>query len=90
MAALDLFGRRGALRILWELRGGWPQTFRALAAASDLPPNTLNARLKDLRATGLVTADGGYALTDVGRDLLTALAPLSDWSETWAASLSGT
>jgi DNA-binding HxlR family transcriptional regulator len=32
---MDLLGRRGALRILWELRAE-PLTFRALAAASDI------------------------------------------------------
>jgi len=86
MAALDLFGRRGALRILWELRGDAPLTFRALAAASELPPGTLNARLKELKATGLLAANGGYALTALGRDLLAALGPLWTWSEVWSAA----
>lgn len=84
MAALDLLGRRGSLRILWELRGEAPLTFRALAAAADLPPGTLNARLKELRDTGVVTAEGGYALTPRGRELTAALAPLNDWAEAWA------
>lgn len=87
MAALDLFGRRGLLRILWELRGDAPLTFRALAGATDLPPSTLNARLKELRAAGLLDSGAGYALTPLGRDLLTALDPLVLWSETWARSL---
>ena len=30
MIVLDVLGRRGALRILWELRGDDPLTFRAL------------------------------------------------------------
>ena len=34
MAALDLLGRRGSLRILWELREGVPLTFRALQDAA--------------------------------------------------------
>ena len=83
MAALDLFGRRGLLRILWELRGD-PLTFRALAAAAELPPGTLNARLKDMRETGLLAAEGAYALTPLGRDLMVALWPLIQWSEDWA------
>ena len=84
MAALDLFGRRGALRLLWELRGPEPLTFRALATAADLPPATLNVRLKELREAGLVAADDGYAATPLARDLLDALNPLLAWSERWA------
>ncbi len=86
MAALDLFGRRGALRLLWELRGETPLTFRALAAAADLPPATLNVRLKELREAGLVSAEDGYTATPLAQDLLAALMPLIDWSERWAAA----
>ncbi|WP_332773528.1 winged helix-turn-helix transcriptional regulator [Phenylobacterium sp.] len=82
MAALDLLGRRGALRILWELRGE-ALTFRALSAAAELPPGTLNTRLKELREAGVVGADEGYALTPRGRELLAALKPLTDWAEGW-------
>ena len=49
MVALDPLGRRGALRILWELRAG-PLRFRALQAAADLSPSVLNARLRELRS----------------------------------------
>ncbi|WP_229726640.1 winged helix-turn-helix transcriptional regulator [Sphingomonas alpina] len=84
MAALDLLGRRGCLRVLWELRGDTHLTFRALSAASALPPATLNTRLKELRAAGIVEAEGAYRLTASGRDLLTALEPLLLWSEQWA------
>ncbi len=87
MAALDLFGRRGLLRILWELRGDAPMTFRALAAATDLPPSTLNTRLKELRAAGLMGDEAGYALTQMGRELLGALDPLVCWSEAWAKAV---
>ncbi len=86
MAALDLFGRRGTLRLLWELQGEAPLTFRALAAAADLPPATLNVRLKELREAGLVSADEGYAATPLARELLDALMPLLAWSERWAAA----
>jgi DNA-binding HxlR family transcriptional regulator len=86
MAALDLFGRRGLLRILWELRGEAALTFRALAAAAELPPGTLNARLKELKAAGLMATEGGYGLTPLGRELLVALEPLLLWSEDWAAA----
>lgn len=84
MAALDLFGRRGLLRILWELRGEASLTFRALASAAELPPGTLNARLKELKAAGLMATEGAYGLTPLGRDLLAALEPLVLWSEDWA------
>jgi DNA-binding HxlR family transcriptional regulator len=84
MAALDLLGRRGALRLVWELRGGRALTFRALARAADLAPATLNARLTELRATGIVAAPSGYALTARGAALLKAIAPLSAWARAWA------
>lgn len=87
MAALDLLGRRGALRILWELRGDAALTFRALQAAAELPPGTLNARLGELRAAGVVIATGGYRLTPRGAELIQALWPLMIWSEAWAADL---
>jgi DNA-binding HxlR family transcriptional regulator len=87
MAALDLLGRRGALRVLWELRVGEPLTFRELAAAAELPPATLNTRLRELRDAGLVEQDGGYRLSKLGLQLNAALAPLSDWSNTWAKAL---
>jgi DNA-binding HxlR family transcriptional regulator len=86
MAALDLLGRRWALRILWELRHGG-QSFRALRARCDeVSPTVLNQRLAELRASGLVShAPGaGYALTPLGESLGHALAPLADWAERWA------
>lgn len=87
MAALDLLGRRGALRIVWELREGRVLTFRALQAAAELPPGTLNARLAELRAADVVAADGGYRLSARGGELITALWPLMAWSEAWADEL---
>ena len=84
MVALDALGRRGALRILWELRGD-PLTFRALQAASDMNPGSLNTRLKELRALHIVDhSDGGYCLTGHGLSLMTALKPLQVWAEDWA------
>lgn len=84
MAALDLFGRRGALRILWELRSA-TLTFRALQDAADTNPALLNTRLKQLREASLVVHVGdGYALTPLGIDLLQALEPLSKWATRWA------
>lgn len=87
MAALDLLGRRGALRIVWELREGRVLTFRALQAAAELPPGTLNARLAELRAADIVITEGGYRLSERGADLIVALWPLLRWSEDWANAL---
>jgi DNA-binding HxlR family transcriptional regulator len=84
MVALDALGRRGALRILWELRGG-PLNFRALQALSEMNPGSLNTRLKELRALHIVEhSEGGYHLTDHGLALMTALKPLQAWADDWA------
>jgi DNA-binding HxlR family transcriptional regulator len=86
MVALDVLGRRGALRVLWELRGE-PLTFRALQDACDTNPGSLNTRLKELRDLGVVDhSAGGYRLTEHGRTLMTALEPLQAWADGWAAT----
>jgi DNA-binding HxlR family transcriptional regulator len=87
MAALDLLGRRGALRVIWELRGDEALTFRALAGAAELPPATLNTRLAELREVGIVAAQDGYALTALGRELFGALEPVQNWAAKWARTL---
>jgi DNA-binding HxlR family transcriptional regulator len=85
MVVLDVLGRRGALRVLWELRDG-PLTFRALQEACESNPGSLNARLKDLRELGAVAhEDGGYRLSESGRSLMKTLNNLQSWSERWAA-----
>jgi len=87
MVALDLLGRRSALRVLWELRGA-ALTFRALQEAAATNPALLNTRLKELRAAGLIeNGADGYALTRRGQDLLRALQPLSAWAARWGATL---
>jgi len=85
MAALDLLGRRWALRILWELRDG-PLPFRALReAAGDVSPAVLNTRLAELREAGLVESTAeGYATTAAGRELCRALVPLETWAQRWS------
>lgn|SRR5574337_859169 len=83
--ALELFQRRWALRVLWELRTG-PLTFRALrSACGDISPTVLNQRVAELREAGLVGLDG-YALTPLGRDLLPAFEPLTQWAIRWRRS----
>ena len=86
LAALDLLGRRHALRALFELRDG-ALRFRELAErCGDVSPSVLNARLRELRESGLVAQDAaeGYRLTERGAELGLVLAPLARWSERWA------
>lgn len=90
MVALDLLGRRGALRLLWELRSGQPMTFRALQDAAQTNPSLLNTRLAELRAAALVVHEGqGYLLSPMGQALVLALKPLSAWAERWGAAQVG-
>jgi DNA-binding HxlR family transcriptional regulator len=89
MAALDLFGRRWALRVLWELRDG-PQGFRPLQhRCDDMSSSVLGERLSELEEVQLVARneDGRYELTRLGRDLGRAIEPLDAWSKRWARSL---
>ena len=89
MAALDLLGRRWTLRILWELRDG-PFGFRELQERCDsMSPSVLSDRLRDLREAGLVVRDetDRHGLTELGRALRKAIAPLGAWSETWARQI---
>lgn len=85
MVALDALGRRGALRLLWELRSG-PLTFRELQTACETNPGSLNTRLKELRQLCIVDhGDAGYFLTPHGISLMVALEPLQVWAHRWAA-----
>ena len=87
MAALDLLGRRWSLRVLWELRDG-PLGARALRERCDaMSPSVLYQRLEELTEAGLVARsdEQQYQLTDIGRDLATALEPLDRWAKRWAA-----
>ena len=84
MVALDALGRRGALRLLWELRDG-PLTFRALQTACETNPGSLNTRLKELRELSIVDhGESGYFLTGHGHSLMSALEPLQNWAHNWA------
>jgi DNA-binding HxlR family transcriptional regulator len=86
MAALDLLGRRWALRVLWELRDGKPLSFRELRERCDsMSTSVLNQRLTELREAGLVeSGKGGYHLTKQGHRLKDALEPLDHWAKRWA------
>ncbi|MDQ0070183.1 DNA-binding HxlR family transcriptional regulator [Variovorax boronicumulans] len=85
MRLLEQLGRKGTLRILWELRDGAPQSFRALRTSTeDMSPSVLNDRLKELRAAGIVELSGaGYVLTEAGGELVKRLTPLNQWANRW-------
>jgi DNA-binding HxlR family transcriptional regulator len=86
MAALDLLGRRWALRLLWELRNG-PLGARALRTRCDeMSSSVLYERLHELADAGLVRQNASldYELTAIGRELGDAIGPLAAWSKRWA------
>ena len=78
---------RYALRVLWALKDGHPQTFRLLQdSVGGITPNTLNTRIKELREAGLMTHGGdGYSVTATGADLLKRLGDLQAFAGKWAA-----
>jgi DNA-binding HxlR family transcriptional regulator len=85
MAAMDLLGRRWALRIIWELRTGPVGARALLARCQGLSSSVLYQRLAELTTSGLITATtNGYQLTPLGASLGRALAPLDAWASTWA------
>ena len=80
--ALDIAGRRWALRIVWELRVG-PLNFRALQdACGGVSPSVLQRRLHELRTEGVVEKIPrlGYRLSTHGERLFQVLAQLDKWS----------
>ena len=82
----SLLESRFAIRVLWGLKNGQAQTFRALQESiGSITPNTLNTRLKELRAATLVThGDTGYVLTSQGLDLVKRLNDLGGFANKWA------
>ena len=89
MAAMDLFGRRWALRLMWELRAG-PIGARALLARCEgMSSSVLYERLRDLRDAALVVQgdNGEYELTRLGRELGESLQPLDAWARRWSRAL---
>jgi DNA-binding HxlR family transcriptional regulator len=89
MAALDLFGRRWTLRIVWELHSE-ALGFRLLQQRCDgMSSSVLRQRLEDLVAVQLVRqrSDSRYELTALGQDAYRALQPLVGWARRWRAAL---
>ena len=85
---LELLESRYALRVLWALKDGHPQTFRLLQdSIGNITPNTLNTRIKELRAAGLLGhGTNGYTVTTLGADLLKRLNDLQAFAGKWAIS----
>ena len=86
MALLDLLGRRWSLRIIWELRGASLTSRGLRTACDDASPTVLQARLSELRESGLVelAPDSGYRLTPLGRELFEQFLPLHRFAERWS------
>jgi DNA-binding HxlR family transcriptional regulator len=84
---LALLEARYAIRVMWALRDGHPQTFRLLQdSVGGITPNTLNTRIKELREAGLLGhGQDGYCVTPAGADLLKRLADLPAFAAKWAA-----
>ena len=84
---LALLETRYALRVLWALKDGHPQTFRLLQdSVGGITPNTLNTRLKALREANLIGhGDKGYNLTAGGADLLKRLSDVQAFATRWVA-----
>jgi DNA-binding HxlR family transcriptional regulator len=85
---MELLEARYALRVLWALKDGHPQTFRLLQdSVGRITPNTLNTRIKELRTAGLLHHAGeGYIVTALGADLLKRLGELQGFANKWAVS----
>ena len=85
---LALLATRYAMRLLWALKDGHPQTFRLLQdSVGGITPNTLNTRLKAMRAAGLIGhGSDGYKLTLSGMDLTRRMSDLQAFSTKWVAA----
>jgi DNA-binding HxlR family transcriptional regulator len=81
----ELLEARYALRVIWALADGHPQTFRLLQdSVGGVTPNTLNTRLKELRAARLLDHTGhGYCLTAQGADLVRRLGEVRSFAGRW-------
>jgi DNA-binding HxlR family transcriptional regulator len=81
-SALDLLGRRWALRLIWELRRS-TLAFSELRRLTGISPSVLSARLGELVDAGVLERDTGrrYRLSGRGRELARVLYELNRWAE---------
>ena len=80
--ALDVLGRRWALRLIWELRRS-TLTFSELRERTGISPSVLSARLGELVEAGVLERDSGrrYRLSGRGRELARILYEVNRWAE---------
>ncbi len=85
---LSLLESRYAMRVLWALKDGHPQTFRLLQdSVGGITPNTLNTRIKELRQAGFLNhGSDGYVVTSSGSDLLKRMADVSAFATKWVSN----
>ena len=84
--ALDLLGRRWAMRILWELRHGAVRATELQARCDQMSTSVLYQRLRELADAGLVQQDesDAYLLTELGQGLSQTLVPVDEWARRWS------
>jgi DNA-binding HxlR family transcriptional regulator len=80
--ALDLLGRRWALRLVWELRRS-TLSFSELRRRTGISPSVLSARLDELGRARVIERDPGrrYRLSGPGRELARVLYEVNRWAE---------
>lgn len=90
--AAEILGRRWNPQIVRVLLAG-PARYRDLKAAiPSISDHLLSARLKSLRAAGIVSRSVDpagplrveYALTEAGQALVGVIGALGEWAERWA------
>jgi DNA-binding HxlR family transcriptional regulator len=85
-ASLEVVGERWSLLVVREIALG-NHRFGEIARGTGAPRDRLSARLRALVGAGVVDhrPDGGYHLTEAGRDLVPALQALLQWGNRWLA-----
>ena len=80
--ALELLGRRWALRLVWELRRN-ALSFSELRGRTGISPSVLSDRLGELLEADVLEHDAGrrYRLSGRGRELARILYELNRWAE---------
>jgi DNA-binding HxlR family transcriptional regulator len=80
--ALDLLGRRWALRLVWELRRA-SLSFSELRQLTEISPSVLSARLGELVAADVLERDHArrYRLSGRGRELARILYEVNRWAQ---------
>lgn len=83
--AIELLGKRWTGAIVRVLMQRSPLRFSEVAqAVPQLSDRLLSERIKELEARGIVRReDGGYGLTEMGRELEPALDALEAWAQRW-------